>query len=242
MAKHVVYRLYAELRDYQPKIWRRFDINGEKTVAELIYSLMIMFEMQASHLFTLKLQNRTALLQALNADKSTDPLIKDVRFELSGDDLYVAKTERVMIADEVTLNQAIRGEHAKLTFRYDFGDDWWIDIAVKDIAKKDISLRTLPKIIDGAGFGIIENVGGVGGLTRLARVLQTRKAPDYQNSLEWLDSKGLDLAAFDKEDMNLRLKKLLSVYKGIYEFSKKPTEKAMNFFLRTYMDKGSRGY
>jgi hypothetical protein len=31
MAQHYVYRFYAELKDYKPKIWRRFEINGEKS-------------------------------------------------------------------------------------------------------------------------------------------------------------------------------------------------------------------
>ena len=242
MAKHVVYHFYTELRDYTPKIWRRFDINGEKTMSELMYSVMIMFEMQASHLFTLKLQNRTALLQALNATATMDPLVKDVRYELPGDELYVAKTERVESANVVTLNQAIRDERAKLTFRYDFEDDWWVDLDLMNITKTEISLKTLPKVTDGAGFGIIESVGGVCGLKRLATVLSTRKQPNYRIALDWLDSKGLDLAAFDKKDMNCRLKRLINVYKGIYEFSKKPTDKAMKFFLRNYKNKGSRGY
>ena len=35
MSQHYVYSFYAELRDHKPKIWRRFEINGEKTMAEL---------------------------------------------------------------------------------------------------------------------------------------------------------------------------------------------------------------
>jgi hypothetical protein len=51
MAKHYIYRFKAELQDYKPKIWRTFEIDGGKTMAELGYILQIMFEMQASHLF-----------------------------------------------------------------------------------------------------------------------------------------------------------------------------------------------
>jgi len=46
MTQHYVYRFYAELKDYKPKIWRRFEINGEKTIAEPGYAVMLMFEMQ----------------------------------------------------------------------------------------------------------------------------------------------------------------------------------------------------
>ena len=35
MSQHYVYSFYAELKDHKPKIWRRFEINGEKTMAEL---------------------------------------------------------------------------------------------------------------------------------------------------------------------------------------------------------------
>lgn len=41
MIKHYVAPIYAELTDYETKIWRRFLINGEKIVAELVYVVMI---------------------------------------------------------------------------------------------------------------------------------------------------------------------------------------------------------
>ena len=53
MAVHQIYRFYAELKDYTPKIWRRFEVIGTKTIAEFGYTIMTMFEMQASHLFCL---------------------------------------------------------------------------------------------------------------------------------------------------------------------------------------------
>lgn len=71
MEKHVVYRFYAELKDYEPKIWRRFELNGEKTMAEFAYVIMILFEMQASHLFRLKQNNKVGMLKKLSK-KFTD--------------------------------------------------------------------------------------------------------------------------------------------------------------------------
>jgi hypothetical protein len=35
LEQHYVYRFYAELKDYEPKVRRRFEINGEKTMVEL---------------------------------------------------------------------------------------------------------------------------------------------------------------------------------------------------------------
>ena len=63
MAIHPVYRFYAELTDYTPKIWRRFEVNGSKTIAELGYIIMTIFEMQASHLFCFTYDFGAAVLE-----------------------------------------------------------------------------------------------------------------------------------------------------------------------------------
>lgn len=51
MASKPIYQIYAELQDYEPKIWRRFQVMNDITVARLAYILMTLFEMQGSHLY-----------------------------------------------------------------------------------------------------------------------------------------------------------------------------------------------
>lgn len=51
MASKPIYQIYAELEDYKPKIWRRFQVLNDITMARLDYILMTIFEMQASHLY-----------------------------------------------------------------------------------------------------------------------------------------------------------------------------------------------
>ena len=41
----------AELEEYEPKIWRRFQVMNDITVARLAYILMTLFEMKGSHLY-----------------------------------------------------------------------------------------------------------------------------------------------------------------------------------------------
>ena len=53
MASRTVYQFQAELCDYTPKIWRRFQTAADISMAKLGYIVMTMFEMQASHLFHL---------------------------------------------------------------------------------------------------------------------------------------------------------------------------------------------
>ena len=44
MATKQIYQLYAELKDYSPKIWRRFEVVSNITIARLGYILMTLFE------------------------------------------------------------------------------------------------------------------------------------------------------------------------------------------------------
>lgn len=52
----------------------------------------------------------------------------------------------------------------------------------------------------------------------------------------------LYLLAFDIDDMNFRLKKLLRVYREIYEYYYEPTKKSLALLLREYMGKGGQGF
>lgn len=53
LASQPIYQFYSELNDYEPKMWRRFQVFGNITMARLGYILMTMYEMQAEHLFQL---------------------------------------------------------------------------------------------------------------------------------------------------------------------------------------------
>lgn len=54
MAKHTIYKLYAELDNYKPKMWRVFEIDSKITLAKLGYILMTLFEMKAEHMYYIK--------------------------------------------------------------------------------------------------------------------------------------------------------------------------------------------
>ena len=49
-----VYQFYVELEDYKPKIWRRFLVDSDITIARFAYIVMAMYEMEASHLLIIE--------------------------------------------------------------------------------------------------------------------------------------------------------------------------------------------
>lgn len=256
MAQHYVYRFYAALKEYKPTIWRRFEINGEKTMAELAYAVMLMFEMQASHLFCFKENTKEVFLadaglrnlysedeiEAVLEKHSDSEFFKNIRYELPSEGMYLADDERLINADEIKLNRIAGKPGWKITLNYDYGDGWEVDLKLEHCGKREVSLASLPCVLEGEGYGIVEDVGGVGGLKDLAKALKKGKGKEYNDFCAWLGSTTLDLAAFDIDDMNFRLKKLLRVYKEIYEYYYEPTEKSLALLQREYMGKGSRGY
>ena len=111
-----------------------------------------------------------------------------------------------------------------------------------DIDNIKVSPADYPRVLEGKGFGIVEDVGGVGGLEELAKTLKKGKGQKYEEMCEWLDSTTLNLDEFDIDDCNFRLKKCLRIYRDIYEYHYMPTKRSMDILQRKYKDKGTRGY
>lgn len=258
MPQHYVYRFYAELKDYEPKIWRRFEINGERTMAELGYALMLMFEMQASHLFCIVDNAKEAFradmreiyervgIEESPEDISTYKSMKNNRYELADEEaveiIEILGHERLVEADHITLNSAISGRKWQATMDYDYGDGWEVDLVLEECEKQEISLTLLPRVLEGEGYGIIEDVGGVGGLMEFAKAMKKGKGKAYEEYREWLGIDHLDMEAFDRDDMNFRLKKLIRVYRDLYEHRLEPTEQSYKLLYREYKErKGSAG-
>jgi hypothetical protein len=94
-------------------------------------------------------------------------------------------------------------------------------------------------VLDGAGFGIVEDVGGTGELDLLMKAFKKKKGADYKQFSEWLGVDDLDITAFDLDDMNFRLKKIPRIYKQCYEDRLAPTQKSIDLIERKYLKKNT---
>ncbi len=57
-----------------------------------------------------------------------------------------------------------------MTFTYDFGDNWQVSMVLEKIIEdKVLSGKELPRVLEGDGYGIIEDCGGVGGLEDITK-------------------------------------------------------------------------
>ncbi len=252
MASHPIYQFYAELDDYKPKIWRRFQVTDDITVARLGYILQVLFEMTASHLMAIEVPQSENFRSHWkekypNMGEDTLLLLHDKEdeiwhYEIPSADLEpfddIHRNVRVFDATTTRLRHAVDMPKDKLNFNYDFGDDWWVSMKLEKVfIDKDLPGGELPRVLEGAGFGIVEDVGGTGGLGDLAKAFKKKKGADYEQFRAWLGVDEFDMSAFDLDDMNFRLKKIPRIYKQCYEDRLSPTQKSIDLIERKYLRK-----
>jgi hypothetical protein len=70
----------------------------------------------------------------------------------------------------------------------------------------ELSVKDLPRVLKGKGFGIVENCGGVWGLEKLVEAFKKKKGDSYEQFRGWLETDDFDITEFDIDDINFRLK------------------------------------
>ena len=77
----------------------------------------------------------------------------------------------------------------KAVFSYDYGDGWTFDVKLVD---KFDAVGCETKLISGTGRGIIEDVGGTGGLEAFIEAFKKCKGEEYRDYCDWLGIKHYD--------------------------------------------------
>ena len=247
MASKPIYQIYAELEEYEPKIWRRFQVMNDITVAKLAYILMTLFEMKGSHLYTFEVDelnnfiiNNLEFYNKHIEDFKNDNLLKIGQYGCIFEDDYIIprldkRYRELKDAKDVKLKHILDRENEKMEFQYDFGDNWCFNIVLEKIFEDENILgKDLPRVIEGEGFGIIEDCGGTMGLEDIQKAFEIKKGEDYEMYSNWLGQDELDLSKCNLDDLNFRIKKLPRIFKDSYEYGLEPTERAIKILDREY--------
>ena len=143
---------------------------------------------------------------------------------------------KIADATQTRLRHTVSDPGEKLNFNYDFGDDWWISLTLEKVFEdKGLPGGELPRVLEGAGFGIVEDVGGTWSLADLVKAFKKKKGAEYEQFSEWLGIEDFDITRFDLDDMNFRLKKIPRIYKQCYEDRLAPTQKSIDLIERKYL-------
>ena len=145
------------------------------------------------------------------------------------------ESEKLIDAVDKIVKHVVSYTDDRMTFSYDFGDNWQVSVVLEKITEdKELSGKELPRVLEGEGYGIIEDCGGVGGLEDIAKAFKKKKGAQYQEYCDWLGVSDLDLLAFDLDDMNFRLKKVPRIYADVYERELEPTKQSLDLLERKY--------
>lgn len=140
-------------------MWRRFQVAGDITVAQLGYIVMPMYEMRASRLFALE-HERPFLAPSGRLSKRMGLI---ARYGLPSDDDWLKDMEDED-ATKTVLSQLDLAPPSRLPVWYDFGDDWRVPVTLeKTLDDAEVSGKRRPCVLAGKGLGIIEDCGGIGG-------------------------------------------------------------------------------
>ena len=249
MATQPIYQFYSELLDYEPKIWRRFQVPGNITLARLGYIVMTMYEMKGNHLFQFMLPEQydnSVYSKAVGRGDAAPGGRERVFYMLKTDDEdgfdFPDDVESEDMVDTKMKNVFHGAAGEKLVMEYDFGDGWEVELTLESITKDpDLPANELPRVLAGKGFGIVEDCGGVDGLADVARAFKEKSGDAYEEYREWLGVKNLNLERLDRKDMDVRLKKLPRIFQSLYEKHEPMSQNSIDFLERAYKQKKKPG-
>jgi hypothetical protein len=171
------YRIKVSLRDAKPPIWRRLEVAGDISLADLHEVIQVAFGWGGHHLH---------VFETPYGDYGPpDPDMElDHRPEAP-----------------VTLEQVAPDVKSKIRYTYDFGDGWDHDIVVEQIGPRDPAVD-YPRCTGGKRAGPPDDCGGVWGYADLVRIVGDPTDPEHDGKVAWL---GLGSAAeFDPDAFDAR--------------------------------------
>ena len=200
----MIYQFVSELRYFKPRVWRRFQISPEATVAEFAYALMSMYRMQGSPLYAVSIP----VSSGKHGMSAVTFGIPSVYEDLPG----------VIDASSVTLESVLRHvEGMTLVLEYDFGDSWEVQATLEKVIEKDADPESLPRVLKGKYYGIVEDCGGVGGLEDLVQAFKEQEGPEFEHYMDWLGTDEFDFDWFDPDDINEFIRDDIEDLKENYE-------------------------
>ncbi|NNE73548.1 MAG: plasmid pRiA4b ORF-3 family protein [Acidimicrobiales bacterium] len=173
--------LWIALREVQPSVWRRIVVPAETKLPKLarLLAAAMGWEGKHRHLFHV-------------GDLTFGP----------------ADPEEIGLIDErrITVAQLLPTVGARLTWAYDFGDDWEHDVVVEAIDAIDAGVR-YPFCLAGERACPPEDCGGAWGYGNVLAALADPGHPDHEEVVDWVPS-GFDADGFDIDAVTKRVRQL----------------------------------
>lgn len=221
-----IYQFVAELKNFKPRMWRRFVASSDMKLSHFAYAVMHMFGCQYEHLFSLavekdkneiksvrenniidvkdlfkRFKSQKNAHEALNLMLNSDYLSmfsKETYYELPNEDLSreFKDIRNFKVAD------VFKKVKDKARLDYDFGDGWEFKIVLEKILDEDsYAKEDLPLVLKGKVKGIIEDCGGPWALQDLVEKFPKTNEATVDLSDAYLSEDELDWFGEDLENI-----------------------------------------
>ncbi|HEY3448460.1 MAG TPA: plasmid pRiA4b ORF-3 family protein [Myxococcales bacterium] len=181
-----VFRLRVTLRDVEPPVWRALLVSPGIDLYELHQVIQVAMRWSNSHLH----QFETPGAKRTFADPETD-------FDMTSDP-----------EDEhgVELGMLLTKPGGLLSYEYDFGDGWELEILLEETVQKDPRFAT-PLCVGGARACPPDDCGGPYGYQGMLEALASPEHPSHDEQVQWIGG-FWDPEAFDANEVNRSLREL----------------------------------
>lgn len=199
------HKLKIVLNNTEPKIHRTVIVPENLNFYQLHIVIQCVMKWENDHLFKFN----------LGAPYRSDSIeLKDDEDDF--DDFWESRFE-TYDAEKTYLSQIFNGQKKKISYIYDFGDDWFHTITV---LKKPTEEVLFPKCIKGESAAPIEDMGGIWGFYEFLDVInKKRKSEEDKEMMEWYGvPKGKtyeEIYGFDIDEVNERLTTVFSRLNGL---------------------------
>ena len=182
-----VARIRIELRDLEPKIWRRVDVPLSSTLEALHRIVQVSFRWQDYHLYEFIVGER---VYGVPSDE---------------DEFYERKIYK---AAGIRLKTLVERGVERFLYVYDFGDDWRHDVIVEEVGDGDEDTE-YPAFVDGARRCPPEDVGGTPGFMEFLEAVLDTGHEEHARMKEWCGG------PFDPNDIDEHgIREVLGIYAG----------------------------
>ncbi|ELR71515.1 hypothetical protein C900_02578 [Fulvivirga imtechensis AK7] len=160
-----IYQFHIELRDSDPKIWRRIQVTADATFEELHDIIQLAMGWESDHLYEFTVGNTKVYDFQDAIDEGNNPLERD--------------------SMDTLLDELVTKEKSRFIYVYDFGDHWEHVIRLEKVLSKEKD-QPLPVCIEGEGACPPEDSGGILAYREMISILADRGHPEYDYVMEWL--------------------------------------------------------
>ena len=180
----------------KPPIWRKVLVNETLSFDDFHIVIQILFGWENAHMYRFSpkgWQSRPEISYNYDDDFGLEtPLSPADTFP------YGERYD----AEEIKLSDYFAAPKEKITYIYDFGDNWEHIVELVEISHEAV---ICPTCTGGKGSNLTEDCGGIWGFYDMVEAVNNPKHPEHKEYREWLGMKRgekWDLNAFDLEATN----------------------------------------